>query len=159
MRNLIFCAALGAVALSVGSASAQENGRVVTTERPRVVTYEKRPNAPLLVTGGLIFAASYITGVVVAAESPRKEDKSLYAPVVGPWIDIARRDDCNASDTACNTQNTERGLLIAMGIAQGVGAVLAVASFFIPERNLVERVVITPMAYKGGGGVGVGGRF
>lgn len=80
------------------------------------------PN-PLLFTSGLVTTAiGYTPAVLVAMNSSRPEDDYLYAPVVGPWLDLAARDDIE--DDGLN-----RSLLVVDGIVQAVGVLQLAASF------------------------------
>jgi hypothetical protein len=56
----------------------------------------------------------------VAVNSDRSEDKFLYAPFIGPWLDLAARDD---DDKLNNT------LLVVDGVFQTIGALQLLASF------------------------------
>jgi hypothetical protein len=77
------------------------------------------PN-PFLFNSGLIMTGlSYTPALIVAVNSDRSEDKYLYAPFVGPWLDLAARDD---SDKLDNT------LLVIDGVFQTIGLVQIVAS-------------------------------
>lgn len=77
------------------------------------------PN-PFLFTSGLITTGlSYTPALVVAVNSDRSEDKYLYAPFVGPWLDLAARDD----DSKMN-----RTLLVVDGVFQTIGALQLIAS-------------------------------
>ena len=63
---------------------------------------------------------SYTPALIVAVNSDRSEDKYLYAPFVGPWLDLAARDDGDKLD------NT---LLVVDGVFQTIGLLQLVASF------------------------------
>jgi hypothetical protein len=77
------------------------------------------PNAFLFSSGLLTTGLSYTPALVVAVNSDRSEDKYLYAPFVGPWLDLASRDD----DSKLN-----RTLLVVDGVFQTIGAVQLIAS-------------------------------
>jgi hypothetical protein len=90
-------------------------------------------NRPLLITGGLVLVGSYIPSAIVAFTSDRPSDqKNLYYPVVGPWLDLANRDcenrPCPSGDALGKV------LLIADGVGQGLGALGVVTSFFLPNK-------------------------
>jgi hypothetical protein len=123
--------------------------------------YEKRtPNKAVLITGGALLVGTYATTAALTAANGPTADKDLYIPVVGPWINIADR----GSDRSHETRDI---LLIAgSGVLQGVGAVLAVSSFFIPEKVPAARInagnvkmQVTPTAGPGAGGIGAIGTF
>jgi hypothetical protein len=121
-------------------------------------------NKPLFLTGAALLGASYGTSAIVAATNDRKEDKKLYYPVAGPWMDLANRD-CRARP--CSNENLSKLMLVANGVVQGVGALGVVSSIFVPERTtrdwwLIgnERLHVAP-AEVGDLGVGLraGGTF
>src|SRR5580692_3680226 len=49
------------------------------------------PDWAVLGSGLLVFGGTYTASLVVAATSTHAGDKGLYAPIVGPWLDIANR--------------------------------------------------------------------
>jgi hypothetical protein len=117
--NIVRNIAAGAVAfalLTAGSdASAQQ--AVVVEDDDRGAS---GPN-PFLFNSGLIMTGlSYTPALIVAVNSDRSEDKYLYAPFVGPWLDLAARDDSEKLD------NT---LLVVDGVFQTIGLLQLVASF------------------------------
>jgi hypothetical protein len=77
------------------------------------------PNAFLFNAGLITTGLSYTPALVVAVNSDRSEDKYLYAPFVGPWLDLAARDD----DSKAN-----RTLLVVDGVFQTIGALQIIAS-------------------------------
>lgn len=112
-------AAIGsALLMAGGNAAAQQTVVVEGGGSDRVAT---GPNPFLFNSGLVILGLSYAPALVVAVNSDRSEDKLLYAPVVGPWLDLASRDDDNKA------HNT---LLVLDGLFQTIGAVEIVASLF-----------------------------
>jgi hypothetical protein len=71
------------------------------------------------IVGGSVLVGAYIPSFIVAAESGRNGDHALYAPVVGPWIDLGMRGGCGP--VSCGTEGVYKTLLVADGLAQGVG--------------------------------------
>lgn len=116
--------------------------------------YEKHtPNKPLLLTGGAIFLGSYVTTAAITAANPHTLDKSLYLPIVGPWLTLAQAGDYGTGKTV---------LIAGSGVLQGVGAGLALASLFIPEKTAAAtiqagnvRMNVVPASY-GAGSAGLG---
>lgn len=121
-------------------------------------------NRPLLITSTLLFAGTWGTSIGFAYFSDRPEDqKYLYYPVAGPWLDYANRD-CAARP--CTNEGLNKALLIADGIGQGLGALGMVTSFFIPEKttrhwHLIGADIIHAGPTRVGTGYGIGamGRF
>ncbi len=97
-----------------------------------IKTESRLPNRALLFTGSLIGLATYVPTAVFGATSERQEDKYLFIPVAGPWIDLANRD-YNARGSENKTLDT--ALLIGTGALQGAAAISVLSSFFIPETR------------------------
>lgn len=120
----------------------------------------RRPNKALLITGGSLLVGTYATTAALTAANGPTADKDLYIPVVGPWINLADRGNDR-------TDATRDGILIAgSGVLQGIGAIMAVSSFFVPEKVPTARISagnvkmnITPTAGPGAGGIGAIGTF
>ncbi len=123
------------------------------------------PNRPLLSTGTSLFVVSYGASAVTAAISDRDEDKKLFIPVVGPWMNLADRD-CEARGCG-NNEDVNKAMIITSGVVQGAGVLLALSSLFIPEKVEDRRlsakakpeVKFAPVSFAAGGGVGAVGRF
>jgi len=104
-----------------------------------------RPNMPLLATGGLTFLAAYVPSFIVAIGSDHDDDKWLYLPVAGPFIDLASRGCGDGPQTStCGTTAWERGALIASGAVQTIGAAMMVGSFFTTSRRIATGAVDKP---------------
>jgi len=131
--------------------------------RESVTVYQKTiPNKPLLITGGLLLVGTYATTAAFVGANGPIGDKDLYIPVVGPWINLADRQ-CFGD---CPNETRDTVLIAGSGVLQGVGALLALGSFFIPESVPAARITagpvkmnITPSAGMGSGGVGAVGTF
>jgi hypothetical protein len=119
------------------------------------------PN-PYLFTSGLITTGlSYTPALVVAVNSDRSEDKFLYAPFIGPWLDLAARDD---DDKLNNT------LLVVDGVFQTIGALQLLASFMwidvdddaaaADSKTIVSQAAVAPARLSADGyGLVAVGRF
>lgn len=114
VRNI----AAGATALALlcaGTSASAQQAVVVENDDSDA----RGPN-PFLFNSGLIMTGlSYTPALIVAVNSDRSEDKFLYAPFVGPWLDLAARDDSSKLD------NT---LLVVDGVFQTIGLLQIVAS-------------------------------
>jgi hypothetical protein len=124
---------------------------------------EASPNADLIASGLFTLAVPYVASVVVATESKRPGDQYLYTPVAGPWLDLARRDDCPAQGT-CANETAYKILLVADGVLQGFGALEILSGFMFPETHSVKtesspRVRVAPNVGRGGAGVTAFGTF
>lgn len=129
-----------------------------STSNESVTVYKhNRPNKPLLFTGVGILAGTYATTAAITAANSETNDKSLYIPVVGPWLTLAGTNDYSSGKTL---------LIAGSGALQGIGAGLAIASFFIPEKVAAATISagnvkmnVTPTSVGGGGGIGAVGTF
>jgi hypothetical protein len=97
------------------------------------------PNGELIATGVFTFGLPYTTSLIVAAQSNRPADNYLYAPVAGPWLDLANRGECPSS-SACGNETAYRALLIANGVLQGVGVLQVLSGFLFPVTRSVTTV-------------------
>jgi hypothetical protein len=155
-HSMLAAAALGASILGASpSAGAQSRETVTTTG----------PNRELLHSGIFALGVPYVASVIVAASSDRSEDKHLYIPVAGPWMDYANRGSCGrVGESSCDTETAYKVLLIGNGILQGVGALEIVGSFFFPQTTTVRastdrRVVVSPYYVGSGYGLSAFARF
>jgi hypothetical protein len=127
-----------------------------------------RPNRVLLSTGTGLFVLSYGGSVIAGAVSDREEDKRLFIPVVGPWLNLGQRD-CGAATPCGGNEDLAKAMIVTSGVVQGAGILMALGSFFIPETTTVtERtqtaktkptVKVLPVSFAAGAGVGAVGRF
>lgn len=129
-----------------------------STQESMTVYAKHTPNKALMFTGLGIFAGSYVTTAAITAGSPDTLDKSLYLPIVGPWLTLAQASDYGTGKTV---------LIAGSGILQGVGAGLAIASLFVPEKTAAATITagpvkmnVLPASYGvGSAGVGAVGTF
>ena len=104
-----------------------------------VVTYEERtPNGALIGSGLVMFGASYLPSVIVAAESRRAGDTTLYMPVAGPWMNLAQRDS-KCPGGRCANDMPNKVLLVADGLFQGFGALQVLGGFLFPTTRTVTQ--------------------
>ncbi len=122
-----------------------------------------RPNVPLITSGFITFGIPYTISVFVGATSDRDEDRALFIPLVGPWIDLATRR-CPAIIGTCNGETAAKAGLIVDGIFQGLG-VLTMASGFLWRARSVKVANragldwVSPWASGQGGGLSAVGHF
>jgi hypothetical protein len=123
--KIVYQVAASAVALAIVgmSATASAQQTVVVDDDDHGA---HGPNAFLFHSGLVTTGLSYTPALVVAVNSDRSEDKYLYAPFVGPWLDLASRDD----DSKVN-----RTLLVVDGVFQTIGAIQLIASFMFIESG------------------------
>ena len=156
--------------LSAKDAHAQQTFGAAPTPvatQERIVEYEG-PNRGLLASGLFLFGVSYTASAIIAGSSPHPGDDRLYVPVAGPWMDLANRPECVATGmNSCDTETSNRVLLVFDGVFQGLGALALLSSFFVPEttthsatEEAKPHVHITPTTYgRAAPGVSVFGTF
>src|SRR4051812_1512602 len=106
-RSALYAAALiaaGAIAWAPREAYAAESttndapeGYSLNPTRPspRMVTREyQTPNESFVSSGAFLFGTTYAASAIVAATSDRPEDRRLFIPVAGPWLDLRHRERC-----------------------------------------------------------------
>jgi hypothetical protein len=122
--------ALAAATAALGSfvlpAVAQADQVVVVDSAPEY----RGPSWGVLSSGLFVFAGTYTASFVVAATSNHPGDKALFAPLVGPWLDIANR-----CPTTCNGELGNKVLLGFDGVFQGLGVLSVVSAFLVPRRH------------------------
>jgi hypothetical protein len=180
-RKILSRAVLGSMAASAlvattWTTSSKADTTVVesnTTTAPAPVASESHdsytgPNRRLIGTGLVTFGVSYIPALIVAGTSDTSADHHLYVPIVGPWLDLGDRPGCGAGHIGCDTETTNKVLLVLDGIFQGVGAVTTVWGFLTPERHEVTTTTaavdkptihVTPASLGTGYGMAAFGSF
>jgi hypothetical protein len=131
---------------------------VVVEPRGEVRSTYYGPNWGLLTSGLILFGGTYTASFVVAATSGHAGDQALYAPVVGPWLDIANR-----CPNGCNDDAGRKVLLGFDGVVQGIGVLAVITSFFVPnghERGVARigrtaTLRILPGSFGGAGSPGL----
>jgi hypothetical protein len=106
---------------------------------------ESRPRKGLVVAGPIIFGVPYFLSLSVAASSRFEPDHWLYAPLVGPFLDLAnRKEDCTASpgqfgtNYYCDDDSTTRFFLMFDGLMQVSGMAMLVLGLALPQQLLVR---------------------
>lgn len=165
--KLAGAAVVMAAATATAHAEAQEV--VVAHHADEVQVSQTRPNSALLSSGITALAVPYLASVVVAAESEHPGDGNLFIPVAGPWMDLADRH-CEVG-VQCHNEGLYKGLLIANGIFQGLGALQIAGAFIFPETITVTgtarrstptrtaSIRVTPTSVGGGYGLAAVGAF
>lgn len=139
---------------------------VVTPEYETIYdSYDK----PLFTAGALVFLGSYGASVVSAAaagdaEQDRGTDR-LYVPLAGPWLALAARGDCTATDGTCDWETSKKVLLVVDGVFQAGGLIAMMHGVLQPSGHRVVthstavRVTPTVVGQTAGAGLAVFGRF
>jgi hypothetical protein len=107
---------------------------------------ETRPRKGLVISGSIVFGIPYFLSLSVAASSKFTPDRWLYAPIVGPFVDLGnRKEDCTTignapfgSTTTCKDDSSERFFLMADGLMQVAGATMLILGLALPQHLLVR---------------------
>ena len=142
-------AALTLVALAWSGTALADAPKSVTLTRASVpgiaaprdtITYqESMPNGALIASGLTMFGVSYIPSMIVAASSNQPGDTSLFVPVVGPWMDLAQRDN-GCFYGRCEHDTGNKVMLVMNGVFQGLGALQIAGGFLFPTTRTVTQV-------------------
>jgi hypothetical protein len=147
---------------TIVGAPAAKADEVVTQERVYL-----GPNRELLWSGIFTTGVPYVASTIVASESNYSPDRSLFIPIVGPWVDLAQRGGCPVATTSCDTETFNKVMLVGDGIFQDIGALTIISSFLFPERDAArtrrraaERELhFAPLWLRSGGGLTASGTF
>jgi hypothetical protein len=140
----------------------------VITPEPEYDVVEDSTNAPIFVSGALVFGAAYGASVITAASTDdTRGNHRLYVPLVGPWLALNDRGDCDLLRESCDHETTAKVLLIADGIFQAAGVIGMLDGIFQPSTHRIvrrtakldTRIHVTPATVHGDPGVAVFGRF
>ena len=107
-------------------------------------------NAPVFATGALVFAGSYGAAAVASGMSDHPGADRLWVPVVGPWLALNDWGTCPIDQARCDTNTTDKVLLVADGVFQAAGLLTMVDGLLSPSHHRVvtrtadTKVHITP---------------
>lgn len=134
--RLVSVALVGALLGATATAHGEEviEHRVV---RGDTATTYSSPNRALIWSGAFLLGATYIPSVIVGATSDYNADRKLYIPVAGPWMDLSeRKGECGRGGApSCDHEDLYQALIIADGIAQGLGALQIASGFLFPVHQ------------------------
>ena len=118
--------ALAVAVLGIGATASAQQSVVVAGDDDNDGG-SRGPNAFLFNSGLITTGLSYTPALIVAVNSDRSEDKYLYAPFVGPWLDLGARDG--------EGDKVDRTLLVVDGVFQTIGAIQLIASFMFMDGD------------------------
>jgi hypothetical protein len=116
-------------------------------------------NAPVFSTGAVVFAGTYGASAIVAGSSNHVGADRLYVPVVGPWLALNDWGNCPVSDPACDSNTTDKVLLVADGVFQAAGLITMLDGVLEPSSHRVVHYDRTVHVTPSHNGVTVFGRF
>jgi hypothetical protein len=140
----LFLPAFAVITLLAGSARAADAPQGVQEGGPQVGNIVTAPNERVIASGGVLLGLSWGVSIGVAAESSHKGDSHLYVPILGPWLDLGARGGCPPSGS-CDTESTNKVLLVTGGVLEAVGALEIVGALLFPEPR--EALKARPKAY------------
>jgi hypothetical protein len=118
-------------------------------------------NAPVFATGALVFAGSYGASAIVADTSTHPGADRLYVPLVGPWLALNDWGNCPIDQPRCDTNTTDKVLLVADGVFQAASVItmldglIAPSSHRVLTRTVDTKVHVTPTGH----GIALFGHF
>jgi hypothetical protein len=140
------------------AASATTASATTSAPTPAADEYTGPPNRAMLGIGLLTLVIGYAPAAVIAGKS-NATDGVLFAPFVGPWLDLANRPGCGGPGLlSCSSETWNRTLLVADGVAQAWGLFATALSFFQKEYSY-PKVQVAPTAGAGGYGLAAFGSF
>jgi hypothetical protein len=111
--------------------------RTIVASEPESTEVYSAWNAPLFATGAFVFAGSYGASAIVAASSDHPGADRLYVPVAGPWLALNDWGDCPIERQECDSNTTDKVLLVASGVFQGAGVIGMVSGLLSPTHTTV----------------------
>ena len=113
---------------------------------PQGYHLESRPRKGLVVSGSIVFGIAYFLSLSVAASSKYEPDRWLYAPLIGPFVDLGnRKENCSTipmgsfgTSTTCQDDSSERFFLMADGLMQASGSLMLILGLALPQQLLVR---------------------
>ncbi|WP_437952750.1 hypothetical protein WME98_20075 [Sorangium sp. So ce296] len=128
-----------AAAVAVATMGFTEAAHAQERTRDTVTITDSVPNRGLIWSGVAVLGTTYGISTVVATFSDRPADRALWVPIAGPWIDLGTRGKCGG-DRSCNTEATNKVLLVADGLGQAIGALQILSGFIFPAKRTVTEV-------------------
>ncbi|WP_437608467.1 hypothetical protein WMF20_47465 [Sorangium sp. So ce834] len=128
-----------AAAVAVATLGFTEAAYAQERTRDTVTITDSVPNRGLIWSGVAVLGTTYGISTVVATFSDKPADRALWVPIAGPWIDLGSRGKCGG-DRACNTEATNKVLLVADGLGQAIGALQILSGFIFPAKRTVTEV-------------------
>ncbi|MBS2015876.1 MAG: hypothetical protein JST00_23515 [Deltaproteobacteria bacterium] len=99
-----------------------------------------RPHRSIVLLGVGMFGSAFVASAIAGGISERPSDRWLFAPVVGPWVDLGNRD-CAARPCGSN-DDVAKAFVVASGMAQAAGIGVLVWGLLAPE--VIETRVVAP---------------
>jgi len=114
---------------------------------PQGYHLETRVKKGLVVAGSIVFGVPYLFSISVAASSKYEPDRWFYAPVIGPFANLAARsDECNPNSgtsgssgtVVCASDSGARFFIMLDGVMQTAGATMFILGLALQTQLLVR---------------------
>jgi hypothetical protein len=104
---------------------------------------EEHPRSGLLIAGTAVLGASYVVSATIALTTDNTDDRWLFVPVFGPFLDLAARQGhtCSIGEIKdrCDLFTASHRFYLALdGIVQLTGSVLFVSGLAFPKKEYVS---------------------
>ena len=116
----------------------------------------------LMVGGALVLGSSYAAAAISGTRSDLRADTWLAAPIIGPWVALARRDGCNFGPRRdrCAEASFDALGLVAVGGFQALGTLMMLGAVVSARGDEDQATVqVAPAVGQGRYGVTALGRF
>lgn len=111
----------------------------VVEQNPNDLDYDYM-NAGVFSSGAVLFGGSYLASVIVAGSSDHPGADRLFVPVLGPWLALGDWGNCNVTNPGCDSNTSDKVLLVADGIVQAAGILTMMDGLIWPSSH--RRVVV-----------------
>lgn len=106
-------------------------------------------NTSVFGSGIVLFGGSYLASVIAAGASDHPGADRLYVPVLGPWLALGSWGNCPVANPSCDSDTSDKVLLVADGIVQAAGVLTMIDGLVWPtsHRHVVvadTKVHVTP---------------
>jgi hypothetical protein len=101
---------------------------------------EEHARMGVVLAGDVVLTTSYLLSVAVAASSSNSDDRWMFVPVAGPFLDLGWRGHHGCGPYCDNDSNEviTRVFLPMLGAAQLTGAALLLAGIALPKKEFVR---------------------
>lgn len=142
------------------------NAQEAAPRQRETITEKGGPSRGMLFTGVATLGASYGAAAIVASTSSLAADRRMLVPFAGPWMALSDRGECGMGEAkTCSVVATEKAVIVADGVFQGLGGLLVIASFLNPETKTTTTYSrkptfhIAPARVESGYGLSASGTF
>jgi hypothetical protein len=92
-------------------------------------------NAGVFSSGAVMFGGSYVASIIAGASTDHPGADRLYVPVLGPWLALGDWGNCPVGNPSCDSNTTDKVLLVADGIVQAAGVLTMIDGLVWPTHH------------------------